>query len=431
MRGRHALVLALAACAPLLLAALAVGAVLFLRQGGFAPYRVPQGSSVLPPPTPATLARGEYVARLGNCITCHTTRGGVPYAGGRAFDTGFGTVYSTNLTPDPRHGLGDWSLAEFRHTLRTGVSRHGVLYPVFPFAHFARLDDADLDALFAYLRSLPPDPRAPTPNRLSFPASWRTAMVGWRMLFYRPPQADDDPGRSPEWKRGRYLVEGLGHCTMCHGTRGMLGSLPAAGHLAGGTIPGMGWYAPPLDRVRLARFSADDLAAYLRSGTAPQGTAYGPMAEVVYTSLRWLHADDARAMTAYLMSLPGRPQETPPAADAVSAGGNGDGASIYREHCADCHGRDGRGKPGRFPPLVDSVAARAPDATDAVRMILYGAVAPTTPGNPHPYSMPPFVQTLASGEVAAVANYIRASWGGRPPDLSAADVDALHGIVLD
>jgi len=431
MRLRRGAALALFALTPLLLLALAVGGVLFLRQGGLAPYRVPHGGAALPPATPATLERGEYVARIGNCITCHTTRGGVPFAGGRAFDTGFGTVYSTNLTPDVQSGLGEWSPEEFRHTMRNGVSRHGVLYPVFPFAHFALLDDADLDALFIYLRSLPAERREATPNRLSFPASWRPAMIAWRMLFYRPPAHAGDAGRSPQQQRGRYLVDGLGHCTMCHGTRGAMGSLPATGHLAGGTIPGMGWYAPPLDGQALARWSTGELARYLLSGTSPHGDAYGPMAEVVYSSLSHLHEDDAEAIADYLVSLQPHAARAHAAPEAVSADGSVDGVAIYREHCADCHGREGHGKALEYPPLVDSVAVDAPDPVNAVRMILYGAVAPTTPGNPRPYSMPPFVQRLDSAEIAAVANYIRASWGRGRADLSAADVDAMHGIVLD
>lgn len=426
--SRRAIGWLLLALAPLLLLALAIGGVLLARQGGLAPYRVPGGERGTVAASPEQLAEGEYLARLGNCVTCHSTRGGVAFAGGRAFRTPYGTLFSTNLTPDPATGLGDWSAAEFRHAMRNGVSRHGVLYPVFPYANFALLADADLDALFAYLASLPPR-TSPTPaNRLEFPASWRPALVGWRMLHYRPADPDFGARQSPQWRRGRYLVDGLGHCAMCHGTRGGMGSLPAEGYLAGGTIPGLGWYAPPLDREQLARYSERELADYLRDGTSPHGDAYGPMAEVVYASLRHLRDEDALAMAAFLKSVPARPRAAPPQRHVPQ---DADGEALYERHCADCHGRDGRGEPSRHPPLVDAVAVTAPDPANAVRMILYGGMAPTTAGNPRPHSMPPFVQRLAPAEIAAVANYIRTRWGQRQSRLGAADVEALHGIVLD
>jgi len=418
------------ALVPALLAVLAVGGALFLRQGGFAPYRVPAGGPPAGAPAPQQVARGEYLAELGNCAGCHTARGGVPFAGGRAFPSDYGTIYSTNLTPDPRTGLGDWSAAEFRHAMRHGVSRRGVLYPAFPYAQFARLTDADLDALFAYLRSLPPSVREATPNRLEFPANWRPALIGWRMLLYRPePPAAGDDGTPAQ--RGRYLVEGLGHCAMCHGTYGPMSSPPDAGDLAGGRIPGLGWYAPPLDAWQLKRYSADELAAYLRTGTSPHGSAYGPMAEVIFQSLRHLTAEDAAAMAAYLKSVPARPGPEAALAPTVAMhAGTQEGEALYRRHCESCHAPDGRGT-DKGPPLVDAVAVTAADPANAVRMILYGGVPPTTEGNPRPHSMPPFVQQLGSAEIAALANTIRTRWGGQGATASASDVDALHGIRLD
>ncbi|MDR3388722.1 MAG: c-type cytochrome [Rudaea sp.] len=414
---------------PLVLAALAVGGVLFLRQGGLAPYRIPQGSTRVVASDAATIARGEYIARIGNCVTCHTTRGGAPFAGGRAFATGYGTIYSSNLTPDANTGLGDWSADEFAHTMRNGVSRHGVLYPVFPYANFALLADADLDALYAYLHTLPATAATPPPNRLDFPASWRTALIGWRMLYYRPLVA------APSSDRGRYLVDGLAHCAMCHSTRGARGSLPQQGYLAGGRIPGMGWYAPPLDSQQLRRYSVEELAAYLRTGTSSVGTAYGPMAEVVYGSLQALSDDDAMAIARYLKRVPPQAAGTSLLAQAeiipVRDSGSGSGAEIYKRACTDCHGADGEGVDNKYPPLRDAVSVTAPDPINAVRMVLYGALAASTAGNPQPYSMPPYVQHLSSAEIAAVVNYMRGTWGGQRAPLAAADVEAMYGIVID
>jgi mono/diheme cytochrome c family protein len=419
---------------PFVLLALAVGGALFGLQGGFAPYAVPPagtgGERV--DADAATIARGEYLARLGNCATCHTTRGGTPLAGGRAFVTNYGTIHSTNLTPDAATGLGEWSRDEFRHAMRHGVSRHGVLYPVFPYANFAALTDVDLDALFAYLRSLAPAVAAAPPNRLEFPASWRGALVGWRMLTYRPAPFADDPKQSPQWNRGRYLVDGLGHCAMCHGERGMLGSLPREGYLAGGRIPGLGWYAPPLDERQLARFDVEQLAGYLRSGVAERGAAYGPMAEVVYSSLKHLTDADATAMATYLKSIPAHPlPRANTLAAPLGATAAGNGRRLYEEHCADCHGRDGRGRGLDHPPLDRAVSLTAPDPINAVRIVLYGAVPPTTARNPRPHSMPPFAQKLASADIAAVVSYARAAWGSQPIPVSSDDVQRLHGIVLD
>lgn len=432
MKVRRSLVIALLALTPLVLLVLVIGGALFLRQGGFAPYRVPTGAGTPLEATPALLAQGEYVAQLGDCVSCHSVRGGVPFTGGRAFATEWGTLYSTNLTPDPNTGLGGWSVEEFRHTMRHGVSRHGVLYPVFPYAHFALLSDADLDALFAWLQQLPASERAAPPNRLEFPAGWRPAQVLWRMLHYRAPNPDFGADQPPQWRRGRYLVDGLGHCAMCHGQRGAMGSLPPQGYLAGGRIPGAGWYAPPLDARQLERYSTDQLADYLRSGTSAHGSAYGPMAEVVYNSLRHLSADDALAMATFLKTVPPHPgRNLPPTLPPNPKVNTEGGAALYRQYCEDCHASDGRGKHPDYPPLADAVSVTAPDPVNAVRLILYGAMAPTTAQNPRPHSMPPFVQQLDSAQVAALTNYIRATFGGQRPSLTAADVDALHGIVID
>lgn len=427
MNLRRILFIGLMVLLPFLLAAVAVSGVLFMLQGGFTPYEVPRGEGRAIASDAATLARGEYLARIGNCQSCHTTRGGQPFAGGRAFDTGFGVVHSTNITPDSRYGIGDWSAEEFVHVMRHGVSRRGVLYPVFPYAHFAHVSDGDLDAILAWLRTQSPSANEAPPNRLQPPADSRTALVGWRMLYYRADEAERiDPA-----DRGRYLVEGLGHCAMCHSARGRRGSLPPQGHLAGGVIPGIGWYASPLDRLQLERYSEQQLADYLRSGTSDHGTAYGPMAEVVYTSLQALTPDDALAMALYLKQVPPSPLRPRPTAAVQGDVPGGKGADIYARDCADCHGKDGEGKPGAYPPLRDAVSMTAPDPVNAVRLVLYGASPATTPGNPRPHSMPPFVQQLDAADIAAVVNYARMRFGGRDSRLRVADVEAMHGLVID
>ncbi len=423
----------LAALAPIILIVVGIGAVLFLLQGGFAPMQIPRAVAVSISANTDVVEHGKYLSRIGNCGICHTTRGGAAFAGGRAFDTPYGTVYSTNLTPDQRTGLGDWSLEEFRHVLRNGVSRHGFLYPIFPYENFSKLVDADIDALFAYLRSVPGVEAPAHANALEFPESRRGAILLWRMFNYRPQNFIANATQSAVWNRGRYLVDALGHCAFCHSTRGPLASLPASGYLAGGVIPVQGWYAPALDDTSLTRFSVDELATFLRAGTSTHGAAYGPMAEVVLNGLQYLTAEDAIATATYLKSIrvvkspPTEPRKIEHDLGALA----GDGLALYEKNCADCHGKDGRGKENIYPPLRDAVSVLAVDPMNAVRMVLYGGVAPTTAFNPRPYSMPPFAQQLSSAEIVAILNYMRQQFGDHRATLTAADVVRMQGIVLE
>lgn len=421
-----------------LLAGLVVAAWLFHAQGGLAPLRVPVGEPWPGSADPEQIAQGAYLARIGNCLTCHTTRGGTPYAGGRAFRSEYGVLYSGNLTPDPETGLGDWSLAEFRHTLRHGVSRTGLLYPAFPFAHYRHLTDADIAALFAFLQQLPPVRQAPPDNVMSAPSSWRNlAMLGWRMLFHRParehlPAADEAP-RSQAWERGRYLVEGVGHCAMCHSGRGPMQSLPDSLYMAGEHITGQGWYAPPLDRQALSHWQEPELAAFLRHGVSRHGSAYGSMAEVVYTSTQFLTEQDALAMAVYLKTIEpaagARPDRRWASRDPASTG-IGNGMNLYRQHCAGCHGLDGRGRGLDFPPLAGNRLVTSPSGVNPIRMVLFGGAAPVTAGNRRPYSMPPYITWLSDREVAEVVNYIRSAWGNQASAVTIDDVRAQHSLML-
>lgn len=426
MKLRRRLTLLAILALPLLLAALAIALVLLQRQGGLDALRVPVGGGMTLASDPATLARGEYLARLGNCRSCHTVRGGVAYAGGRSFPTPYGTVHSSNLTSDPEHGIGAWSPAEFRHAMRHGVSRNGVLSPVFPYANFAHLTDDDLDALLAHLRTVPPAATTPPDNTLDFPANLPGAMFGWRLLYYRPaplPQAPDAPA---DWRRGQYLANAVGHCAMCHGERGTFSSLRDGDAFAGNRLPG--WYAPALDRDALQRYTHADLAHYLRAGVAPHSAAYGPMADVIFESLQHLTATDADALATYLQTLPPRPAPKAPRSGLRSTGGNGD--ALYRQHCVDCHGDDGRGEPGKYPALAGSVSVTAPDPVNAIKVTLFGAMPPSTPLNPRPHTMPPFAQQLSSEEIAAIVNTVRERWGEPARAVTADDVRRLGGIAL-
>lgn len=422
MKRRRLLIVA-ALAVPLLLALLAASFVLLSLQGGMAPFRVPE-QGTRPTATPAMVERGRYLATIGNCSGCHTTRGGTPLAGGRAFRTNYGVVVSTNLTPDPRHGIGAWTVEEFRHAMRHGVSRNGVLSPVFPYASFRHLTDADLDALLAYLGSVPASDTPRTANALAFPASLPGAMAAWRLLYFRP--APQRTQADPTLARGAYLVEGIGHCATCHASRGAFASQSGGNQLWGGRSAG--WHAPALHGPALSRFDEGDVARYLQ-GAAPDGIgAYGLMADVVAGNLQHLTREDAGAIEAYLRKLPPPPARREPnlrrqaTPESLAAG-----RAVYDRHCADCHGARGEGEPGKSPPLRGSSALAAPDPVNLIKLVLFGAVAPSTPLNPAPYTMPPFAQELTASEVAAVVNVLRLQANESAAPIDAAEVQAVSG----
>lgn len=375
------------------------------------------------PPAAEAVARGAYLARVGNCMLCHTERGGASYAGGRPLDTPFGTLYGSNLTPDVQTGLGGWSVAHFRRALHEGRSRDGrLLYPAFPYNHTTLVSQADAEALFDYLRSLPPVNKPNRAHRLRWPYSTQAALAVWRTLYFRPAKYQDDPTRSRDWNRGAYLVRGLAHCGACHSARDALGGFKNLLDLSGGLIPMQNWYAPSLasaNEAGVATWPVDDIVQLLATGRSPRGTVLGPMAEVVQHSTQHLEPADLRAMAIYLKSLPpapgdADPREIPIATPAMLSRGG----LIYEERCADCHGGQGEGRGGAYPPLAGNRAVTLPVTANLVQVVLHGGFAPATAGNPRPFGMPPYATLLSDADVAAVLTYVRGSWGNRAAPVS-------------
>ena len=258
--------------------------------------------------TPQLIERGRYLALAGNCAGCHTTRGGQPYAGGLPLETPFGTIFSSNLTPDGKSGIGSWSSAHFWRAMHNGRSKDGrLLYPAFPYPNFTQVTREDSDAIYAYLRSLPP---APEPNRahlLRFPYDTQAALAVWRALSFKPEPFVANAGKPAEWNRGAYLVNGLGHCIACHGSRNSLGATETRLGLSGGLIAVENWYAPSLNdphEAGVAGWPAADVVSLLKSGVAPRGSVMGPMADVVFRSTQYLSDADLGAMASYLKDLP-------------------------------------------------------------------------------------------------------------------------------
>lgn len=374
---------------------------------------------------PALVARGDYLATAGGCAACHTAVGGTPYAGGRAVLTPFGSIPAPNLTPDRATGLGDWSFADFWRALHSGIGRDGeLLYPVFPYTSYTWLSRDDARAIFAYLQSLPPVHRTNAAPALGFPYDLRSGLSAWQAMYFREGRYRPDPGQSAQWNRGAYLVRGAGHCNECHAPRNALGATAADAWLAGGRMPA-NWYAPDLGMRAnggLRSWSEQDVVDLLKTGRSARGTAFGPMAEVVMQSTQYLRDDDLEAIATYLQSLPARPQ--PPAQQAAfdDKAVAGQGETIYAERCAGCHGKDGRGVAGVYPPLDGNSSVIEPSGINAVRMVLLGGFSPVTTADPRPYSMPPFAQQLGDANVAAVVSYIRQAWSNRASAVLERDV---------
>ena len=383
------------------------------------------------PPSAELIARGAYLARAGNCMGCHTERGGAAYAGGRGLPTPFGSVYSANLTPDRATGIGAWNAAEFWRALHHGRSRDGrLLYPAFPYLNYTRITRADSDALHAHLESLPPVAQANRQHALRFPFDQQAALAVWRALYFRPAQIETEPARDAEWNRGAYLVEALGHCNACHASRNALGAASSALDLAGGMMPVQNWYAPSLtaaDEAGVADWDVKHIVDLLRTGVSERGAVAGPMGEVVGGSTQHLTEADLRAMAAYLKALPPEADARRRATNEVEPTPSPTGAKLYARHCASCHGERGEGVPGIYPALANRRAVTLRSSANLIHVVVEGGFAPSTPGNPRPFGMPPFATVLNADEVAQVLSHLRASWGNRAAPVTALEVTQVRG----
>jgi mono/diheme cytochrome c family protein len=385
----------------------------------------------------SVIARGEYLAQAGDCVACHTAPEGKLFAGGHAMPTPFGTLYTSNITPDANTGIGKWTADQFYSMMHTGrFPDRGLLYPAMPFASYTKVTRADSDAIFAFLRSVPPVKQQNRPHDLKFPYNNRSLILGWRTLFFTEGEFKPDATKSDEWNRGAYLVEGLGHCAMCHTAINALGGSSESAAFQGGLIPMQNWYAPSLTSNKeggLGDWSIDDISDLLRTGISRRGAVYGPMAEVTYNSLQYMTEADTRAMAVYLKSLaegsvPDAPRPTTSADESSLLLRLGQ--TIYADKCASCHGDKGLGKPPHYPPLAGNQSIQMSSSVNPVRMVLNGGYPPGTAGNPMPHGMPPFAQSLSDEEVAAVVTYIRVSWGNHGAAVSVGEANALRSVPL-
>ncbi len=369
--------------------------------------------------------QGEYLVRAGNCLGCHTARGGQPLAGGRAIETPFGAVYSSNITPDPETGLGQWSADDFWRALHDGVSADGrLLYPAFPYTHYSLITREDSDAMWAYLRAQIAVNQAPKAHELRFPFNTQLALRVWRWMFFKAQSFREDPQRDAQWNRGRYLVEGLGHCSACHGGRNLMGAVQPTRAFAGSLLPDRAWFAPPLAKPRDVQ-AREEMHALLKHGISAQRVTSGPMAEVVRDSLQYLNDADIQAMVAYIDS---RSEVAPTqvssltVSEALKTRQMARGAQVYEEHCASCHGDSGQGEDFVFPALQGNDAVLAASPANMIRTLKFGGYPPSTQAYPYPYGMPPYAHQLSAEDMAAVLTYVRNAWGSAASAVSPVEV---------
>jgi mono/diheme cytochrome c family protein len=392
----------------------AVVAVLLIAAGFAAAWHPAIAPVTLPVAfPPEQIALGSELAAVGDCAVCHTASAGRPYAGGRGVPTPFGTIYATNITPDPETGIGQWSEAAFRRAMRDGIDRTGRhLYPVLPYPHFTRASDADIAAMYAFLMTRAPVHQSTQANDLPFPLDNRVLLAGWNLLYLDPGQWHPDPAHDAAWNRGAYLIEAIGHCGACHTPHNSFGAEKGAQALAGGEAEN--WYAPPLQSASPARqpWTEDSLASYLRTGfDAHHGAAAGPMTAVT-EELASVPQADVRAMAIYVASL--MPNSSP---KPLAAQGGTD--PLFAGACGGCHGADAPMTQGGAPSLGLSTAVNAPTPQGVIQIILHGI--PWREGRSAPY-MPSFASALTDAQVADLARYLRAAYSEKPAwsDLPAA-----------
>ncbi|MCX4062833.1 cytochrome c [Pseudomonas sp. S1Bt30] len=389
------------------------------------------------------IKQGEYLARAGDCVACHTAKGGKPFAGGLPMETPIGVIYSTNITPD-KTGLGDYSFEDFDKAVRQGVAKSGsTLYPAMPYPSYARVSESDMQALYAYfMKGVEPVAQENKDSDIPWPLSMRWPLTAWRWMF--APAVEDyqaKAGTDPVISRGAYLVEGLGHCGACHTPRALtmqekaLNAQDGSAFLSG-SAPLEGWIAKSLrgdHKDGLGSWSEEQLVQFLKTGRSDRSAVFGGMSDVVVHSMQYLSQDDLTAIARYLKSLPAMdPKDQPHQYDkqVAQALWKGDdsqrGASVYIDNCAACHRTDGHGYTRVFPALAGNPVLQTADATSLINIVLNGGTLPATHTAPSTFTMPAFAWRLSDQEVADVVSFIRGSWGNQGAPVKASEVADLR-----
>ncbi|MBZ0059541.1 MULTISPECIES: cytochrome c [unclassified Leclercia] len=368
---------------------------------------------------------GEYIARVADCMACHTSEGGSPLAGGKKFPTPVGDIYSTNITPDKTYGIGNYTYADFEKAVRQGIARDGhPLYPAMPYPSYARMSDEDIHALYDYfMQGVAPSPKVNQESDIPWLFSARWPLHVWNWLFLDDPVAKNPLLTDPQLQRGAYLVEGAGHCGACHTPRGMAMNEKAYNSsddtfLSGAMIDG--WYAPSL---RMLTLPEKELTSLIVTGRSKHAAVSGSMSEVVSQSTQYLTNDDATAIARYLLSLNGK---TPPAVPTNHVATTASvslaaGKTLYGRFCSTCHGTEGKGTDDNVPSLVNNPIVSTKEATPLLRVVASGAETPTTVGNVS-FRMPGYADVMSDEEMRDLVNYVRKSWGNGAGDVTTHDV---------
>jgi mono/diheme cytochrome c family protein len=409
--------------------------------GAFAAWRLvdrdPEISAADVAPTPELIARGEYLVKAADCAACHSVPGGKPFAGGLAFSLPFGTIYSTNITPDKATGIGSWSDNDFVRALHEGVAKDGShLYPAFPYTSYTGLSRDDAVAMKAWLFTVAPVNVPARPNGLSFPFNQRWTLAFWNIAFLDQHRFRPDPAATEVQNRGAYLATALGHCGECHTPRNAGFAMETGRQFGGALLQGWHAYNITSDPYGIGGWSDVQIADYLRRGHAPgRGSAAGPMAEAVADSLQYLTADDTKAVVAYLRRVqpqagtPGTQIDPAPAAMTASTAwvpGPRDsktvlgmtvlGGRIFEGACASCHAWNGNGRQTDYAALAGSQAVNDPQGVNVIQVLLAGADLRTRHGTGY---MPSFGAAYTDEELAAVANYVIGHFGGKEGQVTA------------
>jgi mono/diheme cytochrome c family protein len=387
----------------------------------------------------ALVAKGEYLTKAADCAACHTAPGGKPFAGGRAFKLPFGTIYSTNITPDRETGIGQWSDAEFVRALHKGIGKNGEdLYPAFPYTAYALLSTDDVLAIRAYLSTVRSVSLRNTDSTLVFPFNQRYTLRAWKLLFMPTRQWEPSEAHDAAWNRGAYLAEALAHCGECHTPRNLMFATKSGRKYAGAVVDGWKAYNITSDsETGIGAWSDAEIERYLSSGHAPaRGSAGGGMAEAIDLSLRHLSSEDIAALTRYLRTIPVQRSELADRVDdhpaplngatAWSPGANRDesiGFQVFASACASCHGWDGNGQQTDHAELLGSPTVNDPSGANLVRAVLEGVKIGSTKGS---NLMPSFAAAYSDAEIAAVSNYVIEHFGGKRGSVTSADVRAAR-----
>ena len=371
------------------------------------------------------IRRGEYVMRLADCAACHNA----DFSGGYKIDTPFGALQTSNISPDRATGIGNMTERDFFNAVRQGRGTHGFLYPAMPYTAYRQMSDADMHDLWAWFSVQPPVNHAIDENvGMNFPYNIRLAMAGWNLLFFdnrafQPQSAQDDA-----WNRGKYIVDGPAHCSVCHTARNALGGEISSQYLQGGSLGS--WYAPdisPNPHAGIGKWSNEQIADYLKTGSNGESVAAGPMAEAVEHSTQYFNDQDLQAIATYLRSLPASPTAKP-TAFVMDKARHDEAALRYEVDCSACHGLSGEGISGMVPTFAGNSAMQN-DPTNMIHALLEGARAPHTAARPTSAGMPAFSWKLNDQQMADVLNYVRNSWGNQAAEVKASDVAALRSAT--